>query len=54
MILFLGNYLHVKNLRHKLIPSGDIGDQRMLKADLMRSLTGITQPKLVVSDATVA
>ena len=41
-----------KTLRHQLIPSRDIDDQRNLQFDWSRGTTGNTQPKVLVLDCT--
>ena len=42
-----------KKLRYQLIPSRKTDDQRILQPDWMRCLTVHTQPKVVVSLATI-
>ena len=46
-LLYLGDYLHAKNLQYQLISSKDIYDQKILQSDWMRSKSGQTQPKKV-------
>ena len=36
-------YLHAKNLRHRSIPSRDIGDQRILQSDWLRAFLAIIE-----------
>ena len=54
MILFFGDYLRVKNLRHQLISSSDIDDQGILQSASMRDTSSHNQPKVVALVANFA
>ena len=49
MLPSLDEYLHAKNLKYQLIPSGDIVDPRILKSDWTRCMLDRIQPQVVAS-----
>ena len=51
MLPLLNDYLHAKTLTDCCISSRDIDDQRILQSDRKKGTTGLTQLKLVASDA---
>ena len=51
-VKFLHDYLHVKNLTYRLIPSRDFDNQQIMQYNWTRETTRHTHPKVIVSGAT--